>query len=366
MQNHYTQGKAYEGLIGSFNSFLGILANDIGKKIIMHFQNLGDNGMYQQFYVEQIKLLQGLKLLEEKFGEDYYKDLRLSVELEESIILFGQNKLDECENTAMRVFERSMNSPNGRFLMAKAHYIISAVFRQRGVFKRGEEHMEISTELLEAVEVCEETAVNQYNWAALLAEMSAKAPLSICEKEEAEYRFENTQLHWRNQAQNNTNRCPMRTRTREINYHLKTSRQRCPDMSQQVSEKALAKASRAIDYVELNLLNDCSKRHRVTFFIAKSDYHIRRTSMNGSVYTAEVIKGDAKTALAIAIELNLFKEIEGIEDRLRNINLLMETNWQSQNQPHSSRAIVPVEREDESIDGLLEELARRSLELTTD
>lgn len=62
-----------------------------------------------------------------------------------------------------------------------------------------------------------------------------------------------------------------------------------------MSEEALAKAAQAIQHVERNLLRDSSRRHRVTYFIAKSDYRIRRASKIGSVYTTEVRKGDVET-----------------------------------------------------------------------
>ncbi|CAB4037030.1 Hypothetical predicted protein, partial [Paramuricea clavata] len=126
----------------------GILAEEIGRQLIMLFQNLGDNGCYEQFYVEQQKLLNGLKELEKKFEKDYFKDLELSVKLEESILLFGQHLMDDCMRTAKEVIDdvRARNVPNGPFLIAKAHYIISAVYRQRGDFSKAREHVEYSTE----------------------------------------------------------------------------------------------------------------------------------------------------------------------------------------------------------------------------
>ena len=67
-------------------------------------------------------------------------------------------------------------------------------------------------------------------------------------------------------------------------------------LSKPVGEERLARAAKAIEYVEQYLLKTCSKRHKVTFYIAKSDYYIRRAEMKGSVslYTPELKQGYAK------------------------------------------------------------------------
>ena len=77
--------------------------------------------------------------------------------------------------------------------------------------------------------MCEDTAVNQYNWAALLSEKAAKLSLTSAEQTDAEYHFENVLLHWSQQKENDTNRCPMRTQIRNINFNLRTSRESHPD-----------------------------------------------------------------------------------------------------------------------------------------
>lgn len=65
-------------------------------------------------------------------------------------------------------------------------------------------------------------------------------------------------------------------------------------LSKPVSEEGLARAEKAIQYVEQHLLKTCSKRHKVTFDIARSDYCIRKAQMNGSLYTPELKKQYAK------------------------------------------------------------------------
>ena len=57
--------------------------------------------------------------------------------------------MEHCMTTAQEVINdvRGRNVPNGNFLMAKAHYIISAVYRQGGDFEKTQEHMEYSTEV---------------------------------------------------------------------------------------------------------------------------------------------------------------------------------------------------------------------------
>ncbi len=69
--------------------------------------------------------------------------------LQESIVHFGQHAMDKCMETAKEVIDsvRGKDVPNGLFLMAKAHYIISAVYRQDGDFDKAQEHMVYSTEV---------------------------------------------------------------------------------------------------------------------------------------------------------------------------------------------------------------------------
>ena len=75
----------------------------------------------------------------------------------------------------------------------------------------------------------EDTAANQYNWAALWSEKAAKLALTSAEQHDAEYRFENVHLHWNQQEENDTDRCPMRTQTRNIHFNLRSSRKSFPD-----------------------------------------------------------------------------------------------------------------------------------------
>jgi hypothetical protein len=79
------------------------------------------------------------------------------------------------------------------------------------------------------------------------------------------------------------------------------------------------------------------------------------------------------SALQIADELNLQKEVEGIHDRLAKIDDIRRNNWctGTEGHVHSSRALVavanvPVERTTNSIDDLLDQLHRNSPELTID
>ncbi len=59
------------------------------------------------------------------------------------------HEIDKCMETAKKVIDdvRGRNFPNGQFLMGKAHYIISAIYRQRGDFDKAEEHMVLSTQV---------------------------------------------------------------------------------------------------------------------------------------------------------------------------------------------------------------------------
>ncbi|KXJ28981.1 uncharacterized protein LOC110252385 [Exaiptasia diaphana] len=347
----------------------GILAEEIGREIIMLFQNLGDNGCYDKFFMEQRKLQEGLAMLEERFGKNHFKDVELSVKLEESILLFEKHQMDDCVRTATEVINEiiAKNITNGPFLMAKAHYIISAVYRQCGNFDMAKQHMEESTEILESVVVCEETAVNQYNWAALLSEKAAKSSLSLVEQKDAEFRFQNCLLHWSAQTQNDSNRCPMRALIRNINFHLRTSRQTYPDERKSVSEYGLIRAYQTIKNVEQNLLKTCSERHKVTFRVAKSDYYIRKAMMyeEDKKQCAEKAITILEDTLKTAIRLKLENEINGINDRMRHLSVLLDRECHEkryQSQPFGRRRAE--ENDGRTIIDLLEELCTIQLDMT--
>ena len=99
--------------------------------------------------------------------------------------------------------------------------------------------------------------------------------------------------------------------------------------SKPVNEEELARAAKAIQYVEQGFLNTCSKRHKVAFDIAKSDYHIRRAQMNGSMYTPEL-----KRECATNGEISLFfsQDIAKIDfarglDNLGNVDHVISRSW---------------------------------------
>ena len=69
--------------------------------------------------------------------------------VKEAIIYFGQNKMDDCLATCWDVCARATrhNSGNWPFLLTKAFYIISAVYRQAKEFGKANEYMEKSSEV---------------------------------------------------------------------------------------------------------------------------------------------------------------------------------------------------------------------------
>ena len=69
--------------------------------------------------------------------------------VQEAIMQFGQNKMDDCMATCRDVCARATrhNSGNWPFLQTKAFYILSAVFRQAKNFDLANEYMEYSTEV---------------------------------------------------------------------------------------------------------------------------------------------------------------------------------------------------------------------------
>jgi len=88
----------------------------------------------------------------------------------------------------------------------------------------------ICPQSLEPACLCEETAVNKYNMAALLAEKSAAVGITIEEAREVERLFEDVVRIWAQQQENGSMRCINRMNIRRISYHLKSSRPKFPDL----------------------------------------------------------------------------------------------------------------------------------------
>ena len=84
----------------------------------------------------------------------------------------------------------------------------------------------------------EETAVNKYNMAALLAEKSAAVGITTEENREVEQLFEDVVRIWTQQEDNGSIRCIMRSNIRRINYHLKTTRTKFPDLRYVMNDKS--------------------------------------------------------------------------------------------------------------------------------
>lgn len=83
---------------------------------------------------------------------------------------------------------------------------------------------------LEPAFLNEETAVNRYNEAALLAEKSAAFGITTEERREAERLFEEVAEIWRQQKENESMRDVIRSYNRMITFFLKTSRTKFPDL----------------------------------------------------------------------------------------------------------------------------------------
>ena len=83
---------------------------------------------------------------------------------------------------------------------------------------------------LEPASLSEETAVNRYNQAALLAEKSAAVGITPEEERKVERLFEEVPGIWTQQKDNESMRCVIRSFNRMITYFLKTSRTTFPDL----------------------------------------------------------------------------------------------------------------------------------------
>jgi len=286
--------------------------------------------------------------------------------VKEAIMQFGQNKMDDCMATCRGVCARAtrLNSGNWPFLQTKAFYIMSAVYRQGKDFDLANEYMEYSIESLEPACLGEETAVNKYNMAALLAEKSAAVGITTEEAREVERLFEDVVRIWAHQQENGSMRCINRMNIRRISYHLKSSRPKFPDLNVTVLDEDIAKAGKAIKEVEEKLLPQCTRRFKANFLIGKTDYFIRRATRPGGDIREQ--ERDLETAmnvldeaLQISRELKMEKEIEGINDRRRNIQDLIERGllWLNQRpvQNHGARN-EPCERDTDDFEDLLENM----------
>lgn len=361
----------------------GVLASKIGREVRMHFQNLGDNGQYNKFLLDKQNFVQ-------RYGRKArFKDLVLTVQLEEAIMNFGQNKMDDCQAICEDVCDylTRHNSGNWPFLLTKAFYIISAIYRQAGQFDKADEYMEWSCECAERAVLNEETAVNCYNAAALLAEKSAAVGITPAEELLAERLFEEACGFWIQQKENESMRCVNRTLNRLILFLLKASRTKFPDMRKPVSRAYLGKAWETIWKCERDLMSQCPKRLKATFLIAKADYFIRKATMEGSDIVEQQRREDflsARTVLQSTIQicqdLRMQTEIEGIRDRMRNIEALSANGLQWLNVAEPADAVVaaeirnqPVERSTSDIHDLInmlllqeEEQNRRSAHQCTE
>lgn len=361
----------------------GVLATKMGKEVRMHFQNLGDNGQYNQFLRDKQKLVEHLG------GIARFKDLVLTVRLEEAIMNFGQNKMDDCQAICQEICAAATchNSGNWPFLLTKAFYIMSAIYRQARQFDQADEYMERSCECTELAFLNEETAVNRYNAAALLAEKAAAVGITPDEELLTERLFDEVGGIWTQQEENESMRCVIRSLNRLIMFLLKTSRTKFPDMRKPVSRASLVKAWETIRKCERNLMSRCPKRLEATFLIAKADYFIRKATMKGSDIVEQQRRQDfisalivLQSAIQICQDLRMQTEIEGIRDRMRNIEALSAHGLQWLNVAEPADAVVvaeirkqPVERSTSDIDDLInmlllqeEEQNRRSAHQCTE
>lgn len=83
---------------------------------------------------------------------------------------------------------------------------------------------------LEPAFLSEESAVNRYNAAALLAEKSAAVGITTEEERCAERMFQEVPGIWSQQKENESMRCVIRSFNRMITYFLRTSRTKFPDL----------------------------------------------------------------------------------------------------------------------------------------
>lgn len=338
----------------------GVLSKQSGRTVVMHFQRLGDNGQYNQFLIDKQKLTDRVD------GIVRYQDLYLAVRLEEAIIQFAQNKMDDCLAICRDVAARAnrSNSGNWPFLMTKAYYIISAIHRQAENFDLSAEYMENSTECLEVACVSEETAVNKYNKAALIQAKSAAIGITSEEDREIEEIFEDVKIIWAQQEQNDSMRCINRMSIRMIYHYLSSSRQKFPDPRKDVSAVNIAKADRIIKEVENRLLPQCKKRFKATFLIAKADSSIRKALQRDTEFTEQervAYLREAENVLnqaeQISRDLKMQNEIQGINDRRHNIQILLHRGFWLQPRPGQVQPQRrPEERNTDDIDDLLDNL----------
>ncbi|XP_048581754.1 uncharacterized protein LOC116613998 [Nematostella vectensis] len=311
----------------------GILASKKGRTIVKKFQDLGDDGFYDEF-------MRNKDLLFERVSSGKLQldaDTLLAVRLEQSIIEFGQNLMDDCLATCESIIKEAHSCPNSYFLWTKAFYIMSAVHRQRNEYALGQEYMTRSTECVQPLAICEETAVNRYNMGALLAERAATEGISEDQMKQAEQYFEQVELLWKEQKENPSNRDVIRSYIRLIMLHLKSSRKSFPSTRDEIHMDRILRAQMVVNHVEHHLMSSCPGRLRATFLISKADVYIRKALVKGNdqLTTLDDRAADLRKAQTVLQEsrriskrLKLRKEIDGIDDRQEHITALLEGGLQ--------------------------------------
>ncbi|CAH3037009.1 unnamed protein product [Porites lobata] len=287
----------------------GVLRFNFGWNVIMHFENLADNGEFEVYRRHRLILENWAKT------RPHYQDLVAMILLEEGVACLIQHRLEEGVSLARRACRLSshFSCVNDRAIRGYASAVYAAAERFAGNQDGAKEHLVDALEIFEPMEPSTYTSITLYNIGAITMEKSATIGITATEEKEAENFLQKAADHWMYQQLNTTIRVLPRVYNRLISLYLKSSPNTAPDLNVTVSQESLTRASDVIGRFE-NLFPDCSKWMKTTFCLGKTDYCIRKRDIDGGL-------GVAQQALEISLASGLQRETTGAR---RRIDLLRE------------------------------------------
>lgn len=278
-----------------------------GMEIVKKLQRLADDGRRDLF-------METLERLETAADSDLrLKDIIPLALYELAMLDLHENRIEEAEQHKMKAFEitKTYQLTNDRFLLCKLKYIESALARRMGNYSKAKELLEDSVELLLPCAAGEETAENRYFFASYYVEKAAKVGITDQEQTIAERCFQDVDRHLDAETRSITSRFQIRSKNRQVAFYVKSSRHvKNLDVQRVVSEEHMTKAFQLIWEIENDLLKFYPKKPMMSFQIIKTDYYIRRGSLELGIEPS-------REALKIAKEKGWNEYVEVAHQRLQ-------------------------------------------------
>lgn len=337
---------------------VGILGTPEAQQIVSYFQELVENGASECFRRDQLRLLQTKDVF--SHSEALLQDLCLAVKLEESLLLYQMGDYEGCKQLgeSICIQANTNHSPNFNSIVGRVKCTISSAYKMERKFAKAEEFMDSSTELLEAVVVGEETAINRTCLAALLSEKGTVVGITEPEKRRLEKAMVDAILHYRhqlNKTQRRNANSPRRALIRIIFFYLHSSRDQATNLQIAVSNEALGKVECYVQQFNREFLINCSLRDKALFCNAYGDLLTRKGQYEEAILSVS-------EALRIAENLHLQTDIKGAQERLQQLDRLHgETGQRPHDLDESKMARYQGFKEPgyEVLEGFLRQLTRR-------